>query len=151
MALTVMLLVPLLAAIALVAIPGESRVERWIALGASVVTAVLAVVVVVTRAEVDVPWIRSLGVRWHFGVDGVSAALVLLTALLTVGVVAHALSGPIPKGGTGSTFLGCILLVETGALGTFLARYSERAASRYVHLCRDRERLAGDIGGVTVR
>ena len=122
MALTVMLLVPLLAAIALVAIPGESRVERWIALGASVVTAVLAVVVVVTRAEVDVPWIRSLGVRWHFGVDGVSAALVLMTALLTVGVVAHALSGPIPKGGTGSTFLGCILLVETGALGTFLAR-----------------------------
>ena len=122
MALTTMLLVPLLAAIALVAIPGESRVERWIAIGAASITAVLAVVVVATGAQVDVPWIRSLGIRWHFGVDGISAALVLLTALLSVALVAHALSGPIPRGGTGSTFLGCILLVETGALGTFLAR-----------------------------
>ena len=122
MALTVMLLVPLLAAIALIAIPGESRVERWIALGATLVTAALAVVVVSTRAEVDVPWIRSLGIRWHFGVDGISAALVLLTALLSVAVVAHALSGPIPRGGTPSTFLGCVLVVETGALATFLAR-----------------------------
>ena len=122
MALTLLLLVPLLAAIALIAIPGESRVERGIALGSTVVTALLAVVVVWGRHEVDVPWIRSLGVRWHFGVDGISAALVLLTALLTVAVVAHALAGPIPKGGTGSTFLGCILLVETGALATFLAR-----------------------------
>ncbi len=68
------------------------------------------------------PWIRSLGIRWHFGVDGVSAALVLLTALLTVAVVVHTLAGRMPAGGTGSTFLGCILLVETGALATFLAR-----------------------------
>ena len=44
-----MLLVPLLAAIALIAIPGDTRVERYIALGATVVTAALAVVVVVTR------------------------------------------------------------------------------------------------------
>jgi NADH-quinone oxidoreductase subunit M len=122
MALTLMLLLPLLGAIACIAIPGESKVERAIALGSTVVTAVLAVVVVWGRHEVDVPWIRSLGVRWHFGVDGISAALVLLTALLTVAVVAHALTGPIPRGGTGSTFLGCILLVETGALATFMAR-----------------------------
>ncbi|MEW1954654.1 NADH-quinone oxidoreductase subunit M [Terrabacter sp. NPDC080008] len=122
MAVTLMLLLPLLGAIACIAIPGESRVERGIAHGCTLVTAVLAVVVVADRQSVDVPWIRSLGVRWHFGVDGLSAALVLLTAVLAVAVVAHALSGPIPKGGTGSTFLGCILLVETGALATFMAR-----------------------------
>jgi NADH-quinone oxidoreductase subunit M len=121
-ALTLMLLLPLLGAIACIAIPGESRVERGLALGSTVVTAGLAVAVVWRRDEVDVPWIRSLGVRWHFGVDGISAALVLLTALLTVAVVAHALAGPTPRGGTGSTFLGCILLVETGALATFTAR-----------------------------
>ncbi|MCU1537233.1 MAG: proton-translocating NADH-quinone oxidoreductase, chain, partial [Humibacillus sp.] len=92
------------------------------ALGATVVAAVLAVVVVAGRHEVDVPWIRSLGVRWHFGVDGISAALVLLTALLTVAVVVHALAGRIPAGGSASTFLGCILVVETGALAAFLAR-----------------------------
>jgi NADH-quinone oxidoreductase subunit M len=122
-ALTLMLLLPLLGAVALIAIPGdESPAERVIALGVSVVTAVLAVVVVVGRHEVDVPWIRSLGIRWHFGVDGISAALVLLTALLTVAVVLHSLAGRTPPGGSGSTFLGCILLVETGALATFLAR-----------------------------
>ncbi|TQM64306.1 complex I subunit 4 family protein [Humibacillus xanthopallidus] len=123
MALTLMLLLPLLGAVALIAIPGdESPVERWIALGTTVLTALLAVVVVAGRHEVDAPWIRSLGIRWHFGVDGISAALVLLTALLTVAVVVHALAGRIPAGGSGSTFLGCILLVETGALATFLAR-----------------------------
>ena len=53
MALTVMLLVPLLAAIALIAIPGDTRIERYIALGAAVVTAVLACIVVATGAEVD--------------------------------------------------------------------------------------------------
>jgi NADH-quinone oxidoreductase subunit M len=122
-ALTLMLLLPLLGAVALIAIPGdESPAERIVALGVSVVTAVLAVVVVVGRHEVDVPWIRSLGIRWHFGVDGISAALVLLTALLTVAVVLHSLAGRTPPGGSGSTFLGCILLVETGALDTFLAR-----------------------------
>ena len=46
MALTLMLLLPLLGAIACIAIPGESTVERGIALGSTVVTAVLAVVVV---------------------------------------------------------------------------------------------------------
>jgi NADH-quinone oxidoreductase subunit M len=117
-----MLLLPLLGAVALIAIPGESRAERGIALGATVVTALLAIVVVAGRHEIDVPWIRSLGIRWHFGVDGISAALVLLTALLTVAVVVHTLAGRIPAGGSGSTFLGCILLVETGALATFLAR-----------------------------
>jgi NADH-quinone oxidoreductase subunit M len=118
-----MLLLPLLGAVALIAIPGDgSRVERGIALGATVLTALLAIVVVAGRHEVDVPWIRSLGIRWHFGVDGISAALVLLTALLSVAVVVHALAGRIPPGGSGSTFLGCILLVETGALATFLAR-----------------------------
>ena len=122
MALTLLLLLPLLGAVALIAIPGESAIERRIALGTTVLTALLAIVVVAGRHEIDVPWIRSLGIRWHFGVDGISAALVLLTALLTVAVVVHALAGRIPAGGSGSTFLGCILLVETGALGTFLAR-----------------------------
>ena len=122
MALTLLLLLPLLGAVALIAIPGESAIERRIALGTTVLTALLAIVVVAGSHEIDVPWIRSLGIRWHFGVDGISAALVLLTALLTVAVVVHALAGRIPAGGSGSTFLGCILLVETGALGTFLAR-----------------------------
>lgn len=122
MALTLLLVLPLIASVALLAMPVTSRGERPLALGTSVVTALLAVAVVAGSHEVDVPWIRSLGIRWHFGVDGLSAALVLFTALLTVAVVVHALAGPTPLGGSRATYLGCILLVETGALATFLAR-----------------------------
>ncbi|MDV3220725.1 NADH-quinone oxidoreductase subunit M [Intrasporangium sp.] len=122
MAVTALLLVPLLAAIVLLAMPAAPALDRAIAISASVVTAGLAILVVQGSHSVDVPWIRSLGIRWHFAVDGISAALVLLTALLVVAVVLHALAGPTPPGGSRSTYLGCILLVETGALATFLAR-----------------------------
>ncbi len=122
MAVTLLLLIPLIAAITLLAMPDSPSVDRFIALGAAVVTAGLAIATVWGSQRVDVPWIRSLGIRWHFAVDGISAALVLLTALLVVGVVLHALAGPTPSGGSRSTYLGCILLVEAGALATFLAR-----------------------------
>lgn len=122
MALTLLLLVPLVAAIVLLAMPAAAALDRVISLGASVVTAALGIFVVWAGDSVDVPWIRSLGIRWHFAVDGISAALVLLTVLLVVGVVLHALAGPTPSGGSRSTYLGAIMLVETGALATFLAR-----------------------------
>lgn len=126
MALTLLLLVPLVAAVVLLAAPpngpGRGLREGPVAIAAAGLTAVLAVVVAVDRPTVDSPWIRSLGVRWHFAVDGVSVALVLLTALLVVAVVVHSLAGPPPTGGSRSTLLGCVLLVETGALATFLAR-----------------------------
>jgi NADH-quinone oxidoreductase subunit M len=127
MAVTLLLLVPLLAATVLLAMPTgtPSRSEPGVAIGALVaalVTAGLAVAVVAGSQSVDVPWIRSLGIRWHFAVDGISAALVLFTALLVVAVVLHALAGPTPQGGSASTYFGCILLVGAGALATFLAR-----------------------------
>ena len=59
--------------------------------------------------------------RWSFGVDGIAVPLVLLTALVGVLVAAHAWVD-VPEGGTPATFLGCLLLVEAGALATFTAR-----------------------------
>ena len=64
----------------------------------------------------------SLGLRWHFAVDGISAPLLLLTAVLGVAVVLHARDRTRPDVGTGATFHGCLLLVEFGALATFLTR-----------------------------
>ncbi|MDN5794624.1 MAG: NADH-quinone oxidoreductase subunit M [Intrasporangium sp.] len=122
MAVTILVLVPLVAAILLLAMPPVSGADRAVALVASVATAGLAVVVSALRLEVDVMWIRALGIRWHLAPDGISIALILLTVLLTVGIVLHTLHGPPPEGGTRSTLLGCVLLVEAGALGTFLAR-----------------------------
>ncbi|HET7762553.1 MAG TPA: NADH-quinone oxidoreductase subunit M, partial [Phycicoccus sp.] len=82
---------------------------------------VLAVVLAVVRTGVDRSWLPELGVRWSFGVDGISVPLVLLTAAVGVLVAAHAWVD-LPEGGTPATFLGCLLLVEAGALATFTAR-----------------------------
>ena len=122
MVLTLLLLVPLTAAIVLLAMPRTATLDVPVALGAAAVTAALAIVVVVMRPLVDVRWIRSLGIRWHFEADGLSAALVLMTALLTLAAVLHTATGQPPRGGSRSTLLGSVVLVETGALATFLAR-----------------------------
>lgn len=122
MVLTFTLLVPLVAAIILLAMPRTARLDVPLALGAAGVTMALTIAAAIWRPVVNVRWIRSLGIRWHFETDGLSIALVLLTALLTLAAVLHTASGDGPHGGSRSTMLGAVLLVETGALGTFLAR-----------------------------
>jgi NADH-quinone oxidoreductase subunit M len=122
MVLTLLILVPLVAALVLLAMPRTATADIPVAIGAAAVAAVLAVVVAIVRPVVDTRWIRTLGIRWHFEADGLSVALVLLTALLTVAAVVHTTTGAPPRGGSRSTLLGAVLLVETGALATFLAR-----------------------------
>ena len=94
---------------------------RALAGGTAAITMALALMVSVERPEVDRSWLPELGVRWSFGVDGISVPLVLLTAVIGVLVAAHAWVD-VPEGGTPATFLGCLLLVEAGALATFTAR-----------------------------
>lgn len=147
MALTLFLLVPVVAAAWLLSAGRGSpvRVARLVALAASALTLVIAVVVVTFRPEVDARWVPALSLRWHLAVDGISVPLVLLTAALGLAVVLHA-GGREPRtdsdtgdtGDTGgsrdpypaaagpnppaATFYGCLLLTEFGALATFLAR-----------------------------
>jgi len=96
----------------------RARLVSAVAAGA---TLGLAVVLAVLRDGVDRAWLPELGVRWSFGVDGISVPLVLLTATVGALLAAHAWVD-IPGGGTPATFLGCLLLVEAGALATFTAR-----------------------------
>ena len=96
------------------------RARTTAAVGA-VLTLALAVATALTDPSVDRPWLPELGVRFSFGVDGIAVPLVLLTAVIGVLVVAHAWVD-VPEGGTPATFLGCLLLVEAGALATFTAR-----------------------------
>ena len=98
----------------------ESDANR-VSLAASVITAALVVISVIARPTLDAPWLPSLGVRWQFSVDGISAPLLLLTAALSIAVVVHASSHP-PHGGSPTMFYGCLQLVEFGALATFLSR-----------------------------
>ena len=105
-----------------------AHAARLVALAAAAVGGVGAVVAAITRPVVDREWIPELGVRWHLGVDGISAPLLVLTAVIGVVVVAHAwVEQPWDGHGAGvrgsaATYLGALLLVETGALAAFAAR-----------------------------
>lgn len=63
------------------------------------------------------PWIPSLGVEYHLGVDGVSIAMILLT--LIIGIVAALASWGISKYERG--YFAMFLLLQTAMLGVFVA------------------------------
>lgn len=128
MALILMLLVPGVVGLWLI-IGGRSlsaSTARVVALVAAVAGGAGAVAATVTRPVIDRAWIPDLGVRWHFEVDGISAPLIVLTAVIGVLVVAHAWAeqpwADSAGSGSASTYLGALLLVETGALAAFSAR-----------------------------
>jgi len=64
-----------------------------------------------------IPWIQSMGISYHFGLDGISLLLVLLTTFL----------GPIVVLGSSSIqkhlkgYFISMLVLQTGMLGTFLS------------------------------
>ena len=75
-------------------------------------------------AEVDLRWVPALGLRFHLGIDGISAPLVLLTAGLTFLVCLHLQlsQSSLPQHHPGlRPLLDCVLAVEGGAIATFLA------------------------------
>jgi NADH-quinone oxidoreductase subunit M len=122
---------PLLAALVLLAL--RRVADGPAVVGAAVVAALtlaLAALVAVAgapydgaaaRLDADADWIPALGVRAHLGVDGISAPLVLLTALLGLLVCVH-LVRVRPVAGRARALAACYLAVEGGALGVFTAR-----------------------------
>src|SRR5882672_11376149 len=89
--LTYILGIPLLAAVLLVFVPGNYRVIiRALALAATFVPMVLAVKMfcqfvtghVGYQFEQQIPWVESLGMSYHVGVDGLNVGLVLMGAIV---------------------------------------------------------------------
>jgi len=70
------------------------------------------------RHEVDLPWLSVIDVRLHLGVDGISLPLILLTALLTLLGMVH---NWVERPDRPALFCSLVLLLEVGALGTFMA------------------------------
>ncbi len=66
------------------------------------------------------PWVPALGVRLHLGLDGLSAPLVVLTALLSMLVCWH-LVRIRPVAGRIRGLVACVLAVQAGATATFVA------------------------------
>ncbi|TQJ49504.1 NADH-quinone oxidoreductase subunit M [Phycicoccus sp. SLBN-51] len=97
------------------------QVVNRVALVAAAVTLSAVVASVVARPSIDRPWVPALDLRWQFAVDGISAPLLVMTAVLGLAVVAHSARRR-PEGGTSAAFHACLLLVVAGALGTFYAR-----------------------------
>src|SRR5262249_2880695 len=65
-----------------------------------------------------VPWIGSLGISYHIGVDGISLPLVLLTTFLSPIALLGAwqsITGKLKE------FAICLLVLETAMVGAFLA------------------------------
>lgn len=125
--LTFTIIVPLLGALALALARNiRERQARMIAIGIALVP-LLALFVVwlgfasgpqapAFQAVEDVPWIPTLGVAWTVGVDGLSLALALLTALLSVAAIAW----PVDSGQRVRQYYAWFLFLEGVSLGLFL-------------------------------
>ncbi|GGJ98350.1 NADH-quinone oxidoreductase subunit M [Pilimelia anulata] len=126
-ALVAVLALPALGAVAAVAVRGD-RAGRALAAAAAALTLVAAAFLGPGTGpaggpprwhDLDLPWVPALGLRFHLAVDGIAYPLVLLTALLTLLCCGYLLARPPERGGR--VLAALLLLVELGALGTFLA------------------------------
>ena len=125
--LSLVVFLPLLAAVALLLVPRERVVFcRWWALSAMTAGLVAsgAALSMMQKGAAGmqlvhrVPWIPSLGIDYFLGVDGISIYLVLLTSLLGPIVV---LSAWRSVGEKVREFHFLLLLLQAGMLGAFLS------------------------------
>ena len=72
----------------------------------------------VLQYEINYPWSQFIKSNLHFGIDGMSMLLVLLTNILTPLII---LSSFNEKPGYRNTFYGLILLMQFGLIGVFTA------------------------------
>ena len=125
--LSTLIALPLLGAMLLVLVDGarEGLIKR-IALAVSCLGFLLSLIVygrfdptVAGMQFVErVPWISSIGSSYFLGVDGISLPLLLLTTFLSPVAILASFSG-IPR--RLKAFMICMLLLEGGMIGVFLA------------------------------
>src|ERR1700716_95164 len=118
---------PLLAAIVLAFVPRNYRVVmRAVALAATLISALLAIKMFLQfngafvgpsgyRFEQQEPWIESLGINYHVGVDGLNVGLILMGAI--VAFAAACVSWDINN--REKEFYILLLLMTGGILGAF--------------------------------
>jgi len=116
---------PLLGALVLMAIPREEEgLLRGLALAITIVTFALSLPLLSGADEggyslmVDWEWVKSLGIHFRLGVDGLSLWLVMLTTFLMPIVLLSTYSSISKKV---REFVVAMLVLETGMIGTFLA------------------------------
>jgi NADH-quinone oxidoreductase subunit M len=123
--LSFLVVAPALAAFIMLILPQQKTIARWAALLMSLGIGAAAVAVFFAynrevpgyQMEVQVQWFELLGASWHVGIDGVSAAMVLLTGILTP--LAILISWEIED--RVNVHLALILFFQTGLFGVFVA------------------------------
>jgi NADH-quinone oxidoreductase subunit M len=128
--LSVVTFLPLLGAVVVMLIPGEmERTVKWTALGFAIIVLLLAVVVFVEYQSCeangdgycfveDYEWLSIIGAHWRAGIDGLSAPLVLLAAIITP--LAILISFEVHD--RVNMHMALFLLLEMGMIGVFVAQ-----------------------------
>ena len=127
MLLTIILVLPLLGALVVALLPKQEENQcRHMGMVFSILTFLVSIALVsgfVTsnggmQFELNVPWVKSFGINFHIGIDGISLWLVMLTTVLTPIVVLSSYKH-ITK--HVKEFVVALLLLEVGMLGAFVA------------------------------
>lgn len=125
-------LLPALAGLLILVLPKSLETKsRQIAVFVSLIVAVLAIIASQSfdvksleplQFHVKYEWLPMLGIHYELGLDGMNLPLVLLTALLTPLAFVGTWAQTSGDGTMQKRMSALVLIMETGALGTFLAQ-----------------------------
>jgi NADH-quinone oxidoreductase subunit M len=129
--LTYAIFAPLVGALIMMLIPkGQESLHKIVAMATALVTAGIGVFVLATfdygragemQFPVDIPWISAINSRYILGIDGISLPMFALTLLIVPLCIIYSWNH-FPEPRDPKAFLILILILETGMIGTFLAR-----------------------------
>ncbi len=128
--LTLIMAIPLVGAALIATLPQtKSLLAKQMALGTSLIAAVATILMTVKfeRANTDLQfvesydWIKSFGIKYAVGVDGIGLVLILMTALLTPIVVLAGWNESDNGRWSTKTFYILILVLQTMSFGVFAA------------------------------
>ncbi len=121
---TAITFIPVLAALAILLLPGGGRLSKPIALIGSLVSSLLAIFMIVgfnfnegLQFVEKYAWIPSIGVDYYVGIDGLNALLVLLVAILSPIIVLA--SWKVDE--KAKTYFSLLLIQFTALYGAFTA------------------------------
>jgi len=124
--LSLLLFLPLVGAILILFLPKKSAAGiKWVSLIFSLPSLIISFMLYflmdhssgAMQFSINLPWVRSVGLSYHLGVDGISLPLVMLTTILTtISIIASWNINEKVKG-----YFSLMLLLETGMLGVFIA------------------------------
>ena len=127
MILTLLIVVPVLGAVLVTLLPRDRHdIIRWVALSTSLVVLVISLPLYFSFDSSQVgfqfeevrPWIPSLNIGYHVGIDGISLFLVLLTTFLTAVSILSSWTSVTDQV---KEFMALMLLLEAAVIGVFVS------------------------------